>query len=346
MFYQLRSLNSLLLLIVLVGSLSAVTSQKNTDNWTVIPGSHPVIFSSYKSNPAPNSKSSLRITTEHQGNYPILKYQLSAEEQNAASYNVLVFYVKTDSLTNLELALEDNQGISSFENIANYLPKKRITADWQQLKYPLRPELLNKQSLKNIYLKIVSNKRNKREIIYLDNFYFEDWPAETTTKNSGFKLHDFDDDLKNSFNAEPQAFYYSPAKIELSTVKQNHYGATGASLAVKFNTLLSQRSALFIPVLNRGKAFNASSFNKIAMQLRVIPQQSITIRPLYAEQKNKQEKRHPLKTTEKIITVPDPFWHNITIPLDEKLKKELVGFYFYFEKNRQGALYLDEIYLQ
>ena len=96
-----------------------------TQNLTALPKSPPVILTLSKTNVIGSQGNALRITTKYEQNKPILQYDLKKNGKyfDASGYQALVFYVKSDTGTSLELALGDPDKITPFASILPYLPE-------------------------------------------------------------------------------------------------------------------------------------------------------------------------------------------------------------------------------
>jgi len=316
-----------------------------TANLLILPKCPPVIFSPALANNPAEQGQALRITAKTSTIPIILKYTIPTS--NYGDPQELFFYIKADSPANLEIAFEDSTKITPFEAVRNYLPNKLIKKQWQKAKIALVPQYINRQQLKNIFLKLNMSPETDKEIIYLDSLGFSYLSASKNMSISNhFLIYDFDSAIANRFGASPKAFFHNPATYKLTTTAKTHFGATGQSGCLEYSNNYPATGKIFIPILKNDHRFDAKQFKNILWQMRTETNFKYNITLIYKNNYEATTKFYPHYENEYELSFPDTFWREIIIPLDKDQKDNLIGINITVPANTSGALYLDNICLE
>lgn len=314
-------------------------------NLTVLPGSAPVIFSPAKANILKPQGQALRLTGKAE-NPIILKFTCPAGKlKNVTANSSLVFYVKSDTDSVLELALEE-KNLGPFLKLSDFLPAKEIKKYWQKARIPLSPFLIKPAFLKAFYLKINPPSRDTRAVIYLDEIAVNTAQKKDLNSAPGLMLYNFDAGLSNSFSASPSVFTLPGSVSLLTATEKGHYGKDGKSLSLAFNNPYGEPGELFLPILKNAHPFKAEEYTSLSWQLRSELNFKYSVIIYYKNNFQSKKKLYPhsLKLTQ--IDLPDTFWHYIELPLEPESKKELIGLGIVIPAKTQGRLYLDDIILK
>lgn len=315
-------------------------------NLTVLPKSPPVIFSPAQANTISRGQA-LRLTSIPGENPPILIYAISPKLLVKISQpEFFSLFVKTDTDSGIEIAFEDDQKLTPFENINVYLPDKLLKKYWQKAQIPLGNSGLRTAKLKNIYFKITSPPRTAKSIVYLDGF-----SLSTSANSSSHQeeqsslLYDFDSGIQNKFFAEPYLKFLPPAEVTLTLTEKGHYGSTGRSLLLKFNNPYPMSGKIFLPVLKSSHPFRTEQ-KTLIWQMKTENVFKYTAVLCYRNDDQAAKKNEPYYGREYDLVLPDTFWHQCSLPLDPKQKNEFVGLQIIIPANTSGCLYLDKLVLK
>lgn len=326
-------IRAIICLLLLLNGLSAETTHALINQFSVSPKSPAVLLSPYTANTPALAGEAIKISTLPEENYPIVIFKPIS--LNIAASDTFSFYAKTDTYTKLEVAFEDHNGMTEFENINEYLPEKGMRKFWQNTKIPLTNKHLQLQTLKNVYFKIITNKNNKKDNIYLFSPKFENF--KNPTANDSFKINDFENGIKNRFNAEPKATCTYPSSINYT------FDSEGKKIDITF-TSKAKSPEIFIPILKNGKPFNAQEYTKISFLLRTGKNIPLKIKVIYQTEHTLNQNMIPHYTQSFALKPLANIWQNITIPLSQE-RVALTGILISFYPYTSGKLSLDTIRL-
>lgn len=337
-----KKLTLLLMLLSIVAAEEFIINdfQHLTANLTVLPKSPPLIFSPAAANTI-GKKRALRITSLNKENPPIIRYQLPENTAAIPTPTALSFFVKTDTASEVYVALEDEKIMTPFENISFCVPDRAIRKYWQRAILSLEDSKINKKNIKNIYFKIIAPAKVEKSVVYLDSIHYltsgNIIPAKVAEP-----LYDFNVALANKFSAEPQVRLLPSASFELRLTAQGHYGTSGRSLEFVFHNPNPQAGELVLPLLKNSYPLQTSQEN-ITWMMRTEKVFKYTVRIIYRADQSSKKNLEPFYAKEYEITFPDTFWHQLKLPLERNAKNSLIGIVISIPGNSAGTLYLDDL---
>jgi hypothetical protein len=124
-------------------------------NFSVVPPSPPIVMSYTQSSTA-RSAQALRIAAESEET--IVELPLP---KTPTGNTLLKIWAKTDTETDLQYSLGNDDTLLGFESIGLYMPNGLVNT-WQEAKIPLI------QTGNMLYLKLIPNPHYKKSVVYLD----------------------------------------------------------------------------------------------------------------------------------------------------------------------------------
>lgn len=249
--------------------------------------------------------------------------------------DTLTFFCRTDTACEVQIALADERRITAFENIKEYLPNKSIETYWQKAEYPLNTQDINIYDLRKIYIQLIPLEAEE-VTLYLDDIILEKAEVRKITYQI---VYNFDNTTRNIFNDAPTS---NSDTILLNLTKKDHYGASGRSLSVHFQTQKNPQE-IFFPMTASHKQ-NYLDIKHISFALRCAEPLTLDFLPETAAMRQNAKYGQAYQGRDFRVTLKQPGWQKIVLPLENG--EDFYGLRVTIPADSgEGEFYLDDLSL-